>query len=190
MRVCYACEGLTRSVVFHEPYSGTLRTRVSVSYGGERWFLFLAHGCKHRAELLAFGLEAIPVAASFFGGGEPAQAEIVTVSARADRPHFGRSDVLRAYPFGRFLLERHAGLNPGPAHGRQEMRIVCLAELIEQDAPSFQSHRLVDDPDLNQVIQEARQEVGFFHNQAAGDFLPGRCVVESVEQARKLAGGL
>ena len=61
---------------------------------------------------------------------------------------------------------------------------MLLAEMVEQDTSSFQSHGLVDDPDLSQVVQETCQKVGFFHNQTAGDFLPGRCVVESVEQTR------
>ena len=64
------------------------------------------------------------------------------------------------------------------------MRVVLLAEMVEQDTPSLQSHGPIDDSDLNQVVQETCQKVGFFHNQTAGDFLPGRCVVESVEQTR------
>ena len=64
------------------------------------------------------------------------------------------------------------------------MRVVLLAEMVEQDTPSLQSHGLIDDSDLNQVVQETCQKVGFFHNQTAGDFLPGWCVVESVEQTR------
>ena len=64
------------------------------------------------------------------------------------------------------------------------MRVVLLAEMVEQDTPSLQSHGLVDDPDLNQVIRETCQKAGLFHNQTAGDFLPGRCVVESGRAAR------
>ena len=41
--------------------------------------LFLTYGSKHGAELLAFGFEAVPVAAAFFGSRKLAQTEVVAV---------------------------------------------------------------------------------------------------------------
>ena len=74
--------------------------------------LFLTYSSKYGAELLAFGFEAVPVAAAFFGSRKLAQAEVVAVRTRAHRPRFGRSDVLCAYPFGgSFLSDMPASIH-------------------------------------------------------------------------------
>ena len=93
-------------------------------------------------------------------------------------------------PFGRLFLEGESGLYPGLADGECEVRVMFLAEVMEQDASPFQAKRLVDDALPRQFIQKGMEKVVVVQNQASGDFLPSRCVVISVQQAGKPAGGL
>ena len=64
------------------------------------------------------------------------------------------------------------------------------AEFVEYYATPFQTQRLVNDPHADKVVKETAEEVFLLHYQLSGDALPGFRVVESVDEAGKLAGRL
>ena len=65
-----------------------------------------------------------------------------------------------------------------------------LAELIQDEAPFFQTHRLVYQSYPYQMFQKIVQERFVIQNQSSGYTLPGRSIIKSIQQARKLPRGL
>ena len=68
------------------------------------------------------------------------------------------------HPFGRLFLEGHAGFYPSDAGLGQIGWMICLDILVEHKPPLFQTHGLVDEVGIGEVIQEMMQEPFFFQD--------------------------